>query len=76
MKKRKKFGRKLRLNKETISKLSSDHTKEVVGGRPTGPITCTWAPGCATGGETYCEITVCLVCPCEEPITYIPTDLC
>jgi len=60
---KKKFGRKLRLNKETIATLEQ---REVLGGKPptntcTGTVDCTKAITC----QTYCPIP----CPCEYPIT-------
>ncbi len=62
MKKQKKFGRKLKLSKETIVRLDQSDAKHVVGGRS------------RTCGEltilTYCGQTVCgLHCICEYPNT-------
>jgi len=71
MKKQKKFGRKLQLNKETISKLSADHTRELVGG---ATVWCSY--DCPSLKATKCDLTECLVCPCEYPITPPPTFLC
>ena len=62
MKKKKKFGRKLLLNKETIGRLTSHHTSEVVGGAGTYGT-------CPSLRATKCDLTVCLVCPCESPYT-------
>lgn len=62
MKKQKKFGRKLQLNKETIGRLTSDQTSKLVGGAGT-------YVDCPSLKATKCELTVCLICPCEEPFT-------
>jgi hypothetical protein len=62
MKKQKKFGRKLALNKETIERLTQSDNKKVVGGitKPTMcGITNEWMP-----------------CPCEYPDTTPPTLIC
>lgn len=62
MKKRKKFGRKLQLNKETIGSLTSDHTSKVLGGANTYGT-------CPSIRRTKCDLTQCLICPCEYPFT-------
>lgn len=66
--KQRKFARKLHLNKETVSKLTSDQSRKVVGGA-------TYVD-CPSLKATKCELTVCLVCPCEYPITPPPSFLC
>jgi hypothetical protein len=62
MKERKKFGRMLQLNKETIGTLRSEHTREVVGGAGTYGT-------CLSDKATKCDVTQCLVCPCEIQVT-------
>jgi hypothetical protein len=69
MKKQKKFGRKLLLNKETIGRLTSDYTKKVVAGAVT-------YDNCPSIRRTKCDWTECLVCPCEYPITPPPSFPC
>lgn len=61
---KKNFGRKLRLNKETIADLEQ---REVRGGRPPKTFTCTNTDDCteAITCQTYCPYP----CPCEYPIT-------
>ena len=49
MKKQKKLGRKLVLNKETVSLLDAGESKEAIGGRTATPSVCV----------TYCGFTVC-----------------
>ena len=64
MKNKKRFGRKLFLNKETIAKLEQ---RNVCGGITPKTWTCTDTADCtrAVTCMTYCPFP----CPCELPIT-------
>jgi len=73
MKERKKFGRKLQLNKETVGTLTSEQAGKVVGGDNTYGT-------CLSERRTKCDLTQCLVCPCEiyvtPPFTFNCTMFC
>jgi hypothetical protein len=64
MKDKKKFGRRLRLSKETIADLEQ---REVRGGKEPFTFTCTTTNDCtqAITCQTHCPYP----CPCEYPIT-------
>jgi hypothetical protein len=72
MKKQKKFGRKLALNKETIVRLDQ---RKLFGGRTED---CESVVVCIipTLKLTKCALTECLVCPCEYPDTPPVTFIC
>lgn len=66
MKRQKKFGRKLRLNKETIAVLNGKNMVKVVGGETGGTCTC-----CDTSITTSETCYTCETCqnPCPVLIT-------